>query len=193
MGPDLFGIRERRDVAPCAGGCYGPSRRARSSGDRACASGAQGRRFDSYRAHLDPRSHAQARIPPYPASMFRSALVAAVVLFALVAATSRAPSSTISPCTAVRTPVWSPDGQQIAFYATRWPPPTANHRTPNDILQALCTANADGTNAQPLRSTVCNSKCPDPPYQLAWLRPDAILFLRDGDILQIAPGSKPRK
>ena len=125
--------------------------------------------------------------------MLRSALMAAVVLLAFVAATSRASSSTISPCTAVRTPVWSPDGQQIAFYATRWPPPTTNHRSPNDILQALCTANADGTNAQPLRYTVCSSKCPDPPYQLVWLRPDALLFLRDGDILQIAPGSKPKK
>jgi hypothetical protein len=129
----------------------------------------------------------------YAGSVLRSALPAAVVLLAFVAASSRASSSAMSPCTAVRTPVWSPDGQQIAFYATRWPPPAAKHRSPNDILQALCTANADGTNARPLRFTVCNSKCPDPPYQLVWLRPDALLFLRDGNILQIAPGSKPRK
>jgi hypothetical protein len=46
--------------AACAGGCYGPPRRARSSGDRACASGAQGRRFDSYRAHPDACKRAEA-------------------------------------------------------------------------------------------------------------------------------------
>ena len=33
---------------------------------------------------------------------------------------------------------------QIAYYGRRWPPLTG-HRNPNDILQALCTANADGT------------------------------------------------
>jgi Tol biopolymer transport system component len=90
-------------------------------------------------------------------------------------------------------PVWSPDGQEIAFYATRWPPPTTPHRGPNDILQALCTANPDGTNAQPLRYTVCSNNCPDPPYQLLWLQPNALLVLGDGDILRIAPGSKPQK
>ena len=89
-------------------------------------------------------------------------------------------------------PVWSPDGQQIAFYATRWPPPAAKHRSPNDILQALCTANADGTDARPLRFTACDSKCPDPPGQLVWLRPDALLVLRGAQILQIAPGSRPK-
>jgi Tol biopolymer transport system component len=125
--------------------------------------------------------------------MFRSALMAAAVCLVFVAVTSRASSSTVSPCTAVRTPVWSPDGQEVAFYATRWPPPTAKHRSPNDILQALCTANADGTNAQPLSSTVCFSKCPDPPDQLVWLRPDALLFVRDGDILRMAPGSRAKE
>jgi Tol biopolymer transport system component len=123
--------------------------------------------------------------------MFRRVLAVAVVLLALVAATSRASSTTVSPCRQVSDPVWSPDGQQIAYYGTRWPPP-AGYRNPNDILQALCTANADGTNAQPLRYTVCSERCPDPPDQLDWLQPKALLFLRDGDILRVAPGSKPQ-
>ena len=124
--------------------------------------------------------------------MFRRALVVAVVPLAFVAATSSASSTSISPCRQVSQPIWSPDGTQIAYYGRRWPPPTG-HRNPNDILQALCTANADGTHAQPLRYTVCTGKCPDPPYQIVWLQPDALLFLRDGDILRIAPGSKPQK
>lgn len=124
--------------------------------------------------------------------MFRRVLIASVILLALLAATSRASSTSISPCRRVHQPTWSPDGQQIAYYGTRWPPPTG-HRNPNDILQALCTANADGTSAQPLRYTVCSERCPDPPYQIAWLQPNALLFLRDGDILRLAPGSKPQK
>jgi Tol biopolymer transport system component len=122
--------------------------------------------------------------------MFRRVLMASVVLLAFVAGTSGASSTTISPCRQVSQPIWSPDGTQIAYYGRRWPPPTG-HRNPNDILQALCTANADGTNMQPLRYTVCSGKCPDPPNQIAWLR-SGILYLRDGDILRIAPGSKPR-
>lgn len=89
-------------------------------------------------------------------------------------------------------PIWSPDGQQIAYYGTRWPPPTHPHRNPNDILQALCTVNADGTSAQPLRYTVCSERCPDPPSLVAW-PPSGILYLRDGDIFRILPGSKPQK
>jgi hypothetical protein len=123
--------------------------------------------------------------------MFRRVLVAAAVLLALLAATSRASSTSISPCRQVSLPSWSPDGTQIAFYGRRWPPPTG-HRNPNDILQALCSANADGTNAQPLRYTVCTGKCPDPPGQLAWL-PSGLFFLRDGAVYRIAPGSKPAK
>jgi hypothetical protein len=93
----------------------------------------------------------------------------------------------------VSAPTWSPDGQEIAFYGRRWPPPsTPLHRNPNDILQAFCVVGADGTNAQPLRYTVCFSKCPDLPYQLQWLAPNELLALRDGAILQFAPGSKPK-
>ena len=123
--------------------------------------------------------------------MFRRVLIASVVLLAFVAATSRASSTSISPCRQVSQPIWSPDGTQIAYYGRRWPPPTGR-RNPNDILQALCTANADGTSARPLRYTVCTGKCPDPPNQLAWLPSNQLLVLRDGDILRFASGSKPR-
>src|SRR5438477_8505988 len=107
--------------------------------------------------------------------MFRRVLVGVTVLLALLAATSRASSTSISPCRQVSLPTWSPDGTEIAFYGRRWPPPTG-HRNPNDILQALCTANADGTSAQPLRYTVCSERCSDPPYQIAWLQ-SGILYL----------------
>jgi hypothetical protein len=123
--------------------------------------------------------------------MFRRVLIASVVLLAFVAATSRASSTSISPCRQVSQPIWSPNGTQIAYYGRRWPPPTG-HRNPNDILQAFCTANADGTNTQPLRYTVCSERCPDPPYPIVWLQ-SGILYLRGGDIFRIVPGSKPQK
>lgn len=130
----------------------------------------------------------------YPGSVLRRVLVAAVVLLSLVAATSHGASSTsISPCRQVSVPTWSPDGQQIAFYGRRWPPPATQHRNPNDILQAFCVAGADGANAQSLRYTVCNSNCPDLPYQIEWLAPNELLALRDGEILRIVPGSKPKR
>ena len=94
--------------------------------------------------------------------MFRRVLVAGTVLLALLVATSSASSAAIWPCRRVSLPTWSPDGQQIAFYGRRWPL-LSGHRNPNSVQQALCTANADGANAQPLRYTVCSSKCPDPP------------------------------
>jgi dipeptidyl aminopeptidase/acylaminoacyl peptidase len=124
--------------------------------------------------------------------MLRPALVAAVAVLALVAATSRASSTTVSPCRQVSVPVWSPDGQQIAFYGRRWPPPSTPHRNPNSILQAFCVVGADGKNAAPLRYTVCSEKCPDLPYQLEWLAPNELVALRDGDVLRFAPGSKPK-
>jgi Tol biopolymer transport system component len=123
--------------------------------------------------------------------MFRRLLVAPVVPLAFVAATSFASPTSISPCRQVSQPIWSPDGTRIAFYGRRWPPPTG-HRNPNDILQALCTADADGTNTQPLRYTVCTGRCPDPPNQIAWLPSNQVLVLRDGAILRFTPGSKSR-
>jgi Tol biopolymer transport system component len=128
----------------------------------------------------------------YPGSLFRRLLVVSVVVLAFVGATSGASSTSISPCRQVGQPIWSPDGTQIAYYGRRWPPPTG-HGNPNDILQALCTANADGTNTQPLRYTVCSERCPDPPNQIAWLPSNQLLVLGDGAILRFAPGSKPRK
>jgi Tol biopolymer transport system component len=124
--------------------------------------------------------------------MFGRVVVAFVVLLAFVAASSGASSTTVSPCRRVSDPIWSPDGTQIAYYGRRWPPPATARRPPNDILQALCTANADGTNARPLRYTVCFSKCPDPPDQIVWAQ-SGLLYLRDGDIFRVAPGSKPKK
>ena len=126
--------------------------------------------------------------------MFRRVLVAAILPLVLVAATSHgASSTTISPCRQVSVPTWSPDGQQIAFYGKRWPPPATAPRNPNDILQAFCVMGADGTNAQPLRYTVCSSNCQDEPYQLEWLAPNKLLALLTGNIVQIVPGRKPKK
>jgi Tol biopolymer transport system component len=124
--------------------------------------------------------------------MFRRVLLAAVVLLAALAATSHASSSSISPCRQVSQPTWSPDGQQIVYYGTRWPKPSHPHRNPNDILQAICTANADGTNAQPLRFTVCSENCLDPPSPFVWLQ-SGIVYLRSGDIFRLVPGSKPQR
>jgi len=123
--------------------------------------------------------------------MFRPVLIAAIVLLGLGAATSTASSTTISPCRQVSLPTWSPDGTQIVYYGRRWPKP-GGHGNPNSILQALCTMKPDGTNVQPLRYTVCSENCADPPGQIAWF-PSGLLFLRDGAIYRISPGSKPVK
>ena len=139
-----------------------------------------------------PVLHVFKRRAAYAGGVFRRVLVASVVVLAFVAATSRASSTSLSPCRQVIQPVWSPDGTQIAYYGRRWPPPTG-HRNPNDILQALCTADVDGSNARPLRYTACTGRCPDPPDQLAWPPSHGLLVLRDGEILRIAPGSKPRR
>lgn len=133
----------------------------------------------------------------YPGSIFRRVLVLALVplacAFAAVCACgSVAATAGVSPCSRVIQPTWSADGTEIAYYGTRWPPPARPHHNPNDILQALCTANADGTNVEPVRYTVCSERCPDAPIPTVWLQ-SGILYLQGGDIFRIVPGSKPQK
>jgi hypothetical protein len=124
--------------------------------------------------------------------MLRRVLVAAAILLGVVVATSHVSATTISPCRDVTQPIWSPDGTQIAYYGHRWPPPSGYYRQ-SWVLQALCTMKADGTNAQPLRYTVCSGKgCPDLPYLVAWL-PSGILYYEDGVLYRIVAGSKPQK
>jgi len=120
----------------------------------------------------------------------RLAAAFVVILLALLGGTSRASSTTISPCTAVSSATWSPDGTQIVYTGTRWPRP-ARTKDGIDILQALCTMNADGTNAQPLRYTVCSKRCPGFGQMFVWLR-SGILF-QNGGIFRIVPGSKPKE
>ena len=103
-----------------------------------------------------------------------------------------ASSTTYTPCQQVSLPTWSPDGTQIVYYGRRWPAPTG-HRNPNSILQAYCTMNADGSSPKPLAHTTCDSNCPDPPGQIEWLEADTILYLVDGPIYSLTPGSKPTK
>ena len=118
--------------------------------------------------------------------------VICVIATACAYGSAAAATTSVSPCSRVIQPTWSPDGTQIAYYGTRWPPPAHPHRNSNDILQALCTANADGTNVQPVRYTVCSERCPDAPVPIVWLQ-GGILYLQGGDIFRIAPGSKPRR
>jgi len=119
-------------------------------------------------------------------------LVGVVLLLPVFATTSEAaPSTTYTPCQRVSLPAWSPDGNQIVYYGTRWPRPTGGGN-PNSILQAYCTMGADGSSPQPLAHTVCSEKCQDPPGQIVWLKPDEILYLVDGGpIHRLTPGSKP--
>jgi Tol biopolymer transport system component len=128
--------------------------------------------------------------------MSRRLLLTAVALLAplaLVAGTSRASSTTYTPCQQVALPTWSPDGNQIVYYGRRWPMPSGGGN-PNSVLQAYCTMNADGTNVQPLPHTTCFSKCQDPPGQIVWLKPTEILWLVDGGpIYRTVPGNKPTK
>jgi hypothetical protein len=123
--------------------------------------------------------------------MFRRVLVAAIVLLAFVAATSRASSTTVSPCRWVSQPMWSPDGTQIVYYGRRWPP--LKNRNPIYILHALCTMGGDGTNVQPVRYTTCGGKhCPEPPGLIAWTQ-NGILYQSGGSVFRIVPGNKPQQ
>lgn len=119
--------------------------------------------------------------------------LAVLGLVACAAGNGSAAKTAFSPCTSVRLAVWSPDGTQIAFYATRWPRPKAA-ATVNDMLQGFCTMDGSGGNAQPLRYTVCNEKCADLPYQIAWLKSGDIVYDIDGGPLyRLTPGQKPKR
>ena len=131
------------------------------------------------------------RAAGYVAVMSRRLLLAVVVLLPVIAATSHAASSTISPCRQVSSPAWSPDGSQIVFYGRRWPPPKG-HAVAGNILRAFCVMNADGTNLGPLDHTVCSEHCPDLPWQIAWPAADELVALRGEDVLKFAPGSEPK-
>lgn len=91
---------------------------------------------------------------------------------------------------------WSPDGKQIAFVGYRWPPPNHPHRVAGQILRAICVADADGMDAEPLPHTTCSERCAqdliDEPTQLAWVRPDLLVYADDFRMFLIAPGRKPR-
>lgn len=126
--------------------------------------------------------------------MFRRTLIAAILVVSLAVVACGAASSTqLSPCSNARTEaVPSPDGTQIAYYGTRWPQPTS-HGNPNSILQAFCVTDANGNNAQPLKYTVCSENCQDFPYQISWTSTGALLYVVDGPVLSLTPGSKPKK
>ncbi len=119
--------------------------------------------------------------------------LAALGLAACAAGNGAAAKMTISPCTSVRNPVWSPDGTQIAYYGTRWPKPK-NHSPSNDLLQAFCTMDVNGKNSQPIRYTVCSEGCADFPYQIAWLPSGELVYDIDGGPLyRLTPGQKPKR
>jgi hypothetical protein len=125
--------------------------------------------------------------------MFRRVLVAAVVLLAFVAATSRASSTTattVSPCRWVSQPMWSPDGTQIVYYGRRWPAPKKSSSI--NILHALCTMRGDGTNVQAVRYTTCSDHCPEAPGLIAWTQ-FGILYQSGGAVFRIVPGNRPQQ
>lgn len=116
-------------------------------------------------------------------------LVAAVAV--AVTAASGASRQAASPCATIDLPTWSPDGQQMAYVGTR------TGRRTHPILRAICVANADGTNAQPLANTTCTrTQCRldliDSPSQLFWVSPTLLLYGDDFRIFRIPIGGKPQ-
>ncbi len=118
--------------------------RACSSGDRACASGAQGRRFDSCQAHRMGRWRRAAPVESLPCGGMRGVaqLTGAVVLAGTlgvgtaqaaflappattptIAAAAKGRLALVSPTTGIRVvlpedasqPSWSPNGRTVAF------------------------------------------------------------------------------
>jgi Tol biopolymer transport system component len=124
--------------------------------------------------------------------MITRLLVATTVVLACVAAAcGGAASSTVSPCRWVTQPMWSPDGTQIVYYGRRWPAPKKSSSW--NILRALCTMRANGTNVQPVRYTACSGRhCPEPPTVIAWTQ-NGILYQSGGAVFRIVPGNKPQQ
>ena len=124
-------------------------------------------------------------------TMRRLALILVVIAVVAGAAGSGAAQSTASPCATIDLPTWSPDGQQIAYVGTR-----AGRRT-HPILRAICVANADGTNAEPLPNTTCTRQsCRldliDYHTQLFWVKPTLLLYGDNFRIFKIPVGGKPQ-
>lgn len=128
--------------------------------------------------------------------MGRLALVFVVGAALVAAAASSAAHQAVSPCTAVSIPTWSPDGKSIAFVGQRWPRPKSAGHSAGQILRAVCTADADGTNAQPVRYTVCSERCrgafAEPASQLAWVQPNLLLADDDYRTFKVVLGQKPQ-
>jgi WD40-like Beta Propeller Repeat len=125
---------------------------------------------------------------------FHAALVALVTVAVLcgvgLAGAGRGATRQASPaCSSTNLAVWSPDGAQIAFVGRRL-------RHGPLPVRAICTANADGTNAAPLPHTVCTRKCRldliDYSTQLYWVQPQLLLYGDDYRIFAIPVGGTPR-
>src|SRR5215475_4170511 len=118
-------------------------------------------------------------------------LVGLACAIAAVASGSVAATTSVSPCSWVSQPMWSPDGTQIIYYGRRWPAPKKHN--PIYILHALCTMGGDGANVQPVRYTACSGKhCPEAPGLIAWTQ-FGILYQSGGAVFRIVPGNKPQQ
>lgn len=110
-------------------------------------------------------------------------VVVAVSVFAFgVASGTATTTSAKAVCTkAAGVATWSPDGNRIAYVGQ---------------LHAICIASADGRHARALPYTVCEGRCraklPDPPIQLAWVRPKLLLYLDDFQIFKVQVGQRPQ-
>jgi len=127
----------------------------------------------------------------------------AVSVFALTGCSSghdtadrsdNATKRTASPCGDVTSiAAWSPNGERIAYVGARRPMPYLGSGV--SPLQAICVADAHGRHAKPLRYTVCRGPCHhglfESPSQLAWVRPELLLYLDSFRIFKVPLGQRP--